>query len=155
MYVAFETLLRIKALTFSGTSKLRPGQIGTPGLRAELGKSKCAVVFWSAASAASDNVRHEATVAKRQSKLISVIIEPLTELDIPLGLYSQQAANLAVWDSDQTNDEWRKFLDALEAKLTPRWVQEKVGLLDAELEGERARRESAENSRKDFTRSDF
>lgn len=117
-------------------------------IRAELGKSKCAVVFWSAASAASDNVRHEATVAKRQSKLISVIIEPLTELDIPLGLYSQQAANLAVWDSDQTNDEWRKFLDALEAKLTPRWVQEKVGLLDAELEGERARRESAETYEK-------
>ena len=34
--------------------------------------------------------------------------------------------------------------DAVEAKLTPRWVQEKVGLLDAELEGERARRETAE-----------
>src|SRR6516164_6297825 len=92
-------------------------------IRAELGKSKCAVVFWSAASAASDNVRHEATVAKRQGKLISVVIEPLTELDIPLGLYAQQAADLSGWDSDYTDDRWRKFLEVLEAKLTPRWMQ--------------------------------
>jgi TIR domain len=113
-------------------------------IRGELTKSKCAVVFWSAASAASDNVRHEATVAKRQGKLISVFIEQLTEVDIPLGLYAQQAANLADWNGDYTDDEWRKFRDAFEGKLTPRWVQEKVGLLDAELEGERARRESAE-----------
>jgi hypothetical protein len=84
-------------------------------IRAELTKSKCAVVFWSAASAASDNVRHEATVAKRQGKLISVFIEPLTEVDVPLGLYAQQAANLATWSGDHTHDEWRKFRDAVEA----------------------------------------
>jgi hypothetical protein len=99
---------------------------------------------WSAASAVSDNVRHESTVGKRQGKLISVFIEPLTERDIPLGLYAQQAANLAKWNGDYTDDEWRKFRDAFEAKLTPRWMQEKVGLLDAELDGERARRESSE-----------
>jgi hypothetical protein len=113
-------------------------------IRGELTKSKCAVVFWSAASTASDNVRHEATVAKRQGKLISVFIEQLTEVDIPLGLYAQQAANLAKWNGDYADDEWRKFRDAFEAKLTPRWVQEKVGLLDAEVEGERARRKTAE-----------
>jgi hypothetical protein len=66
-----------------------------------------------------------------------VIVTAITELDIPLGLYAQQAANLATWSGDHTDDEWRKFCDAVEAKLTPR-VQEKVGLLDAELEGERA-----------------
>jgi hypothetical protein len=49
-------------------------------IRRELGKSKCAVVFWSATSAASDNVRHEATVAKQQGKLISVFIDPLVTL---------------------------------------------------------------------------
>lgn len=124
-------------------------------IRAELTKSKCAVVFWSAASAASDNVGHEATVAKRQGKLISVFIEPLTEVDIPLGLYAQQAANLANWNGDYADDEWRKFRDAFEAKLTPRWVQEKIGLLDAELEGERARRGSAEAHEKDVKSADF
>jgi hypothetical protein len=113
-------------------------------IRGELGKAKCAVVCWSAASAASDNVRHEATVAKRQGKLISVFLEPLTELDIPLGLYAQQAANLANWNGDYADDEWSKFRDAVESKLTPPWMQEKIGQLDAELEGERARRESAE-----------
>ena len=117
-------------------------------IRAELTKSKCAVVFWSAASAASDNVSHEATVAKRQGKLISVFLEPLMEVDIPLGLYAQQAANLSEWSDDRSDGEWCKFREAVEAKLTPRWVQEKVGSLDAELEGERARRESAEGHEK-------
>jgi len=113
-------------------------------IRKTLAQSKCAVVFWSAASASSDNVRHEATIAKQQGKLISVFIEPLTALDIPMGLYAQQAAKLIDWSGDCTDNEWRKFLDACEAKLMPRWVQEKVELLEAELQGERAQREQAE-----------
>jgi hypothetical protein len=33
-------------------------------IRGELAKSKCAVAFWSTTSTISDNVRHEAVVAK-------------------------------------------------------------------------------------------
>lgn len=117
-------------------------------IRGELAKSKCAVVLWSVASAASDNVRHEATVAKRQGKLISVFIESLVEVDIPLGLYAQQAANLASWNGDYTDDEWRKLQVAIEGKLTPGWVQDRIASLDAELEGERARRRLAETHEK-------
>jgi hypothetical protein len=47
-------------------------------IRQHLAKCKCAMAFWSAASVASDNVRHEAMVAKQQGKLISVLLEPLT-----------------------------------------------------------------------------
>jgi TIR domain len=36
-------------------------------IRQHLTKSKCAMAFWSATSVSSDNVRHEATVAKRRS----------------------------------------------------------------------------------------
>src|SRR5262245_37338926 len=65
-------------------------------IRQHLAKSRCAMAFWSATSVSSDNVRHEATVAKQQGKLISVLLEPLTAEQFPMGLYAQQAANLGV-----------------------------------------------------------
>jgi TIR domain len=113
-------------------------------IRAELAKSKCAVVFWSATSTVSDNVRHEAVVAKEQRKLISVFLDQLPARDLPMGFYSQQAADLSKWNGDQEDTEWRKFRSEFEAKLMPRWVHQKLNRVDAELEGERARRETAE-----------
>jgi hypothetical protein len=86
-------------------------------IRGELAKSKCAVVFWSATSIASQNVRHEAELAKNQRKLIAVLLEPIRALDLPMGLYPQLAANLSNWNGDYENEEWRKFLDQIEAKL--------------------------------------
>ena len=113
-------------------------------IRGELAKSKCAVVFWSATSIVSDNVRHEAVVAKEQRKLISVFLDQLPARDLPMGFYSQQAADLSKWDGDLEDTEWRKFRSEFEAKLMPRWVHQKLNRVDAELEGERARRETAE-----------
>jgi hypothetical protein len=113
-------------------------------IRQHLTKSKCAMAFWSATSVSSDNVRHEATVAKQQGKLISVLLEPLTAEQFPMGLYAQQAANLSGWSGDYGHDEWRKFRREFEAKLTPLWVRRQTDELEAELVGERARREGAE-----------
>src|SRR6516162_6641627 len=113
-------------------------------IRQHLTKSKCAMAFWSATSVSSDNVRHEATVAKQQGKLISVLLEPLTAEQFPMGLYAQQAANLSGWSGDYSHDEWRKFRREFEAKLTPLWVRRQIDEIEAELVGERARREGAE-----------
>ena len=113
-------------------------------IRQHLAKSKCAMAFWSATSVSSDNVRHEATVAKQQGKLISVLLEPLTAEQFPKGLYAQQAANLSDWNGDSGHQEWRKFRREFEAKLTPLWVRRQIDELEAELVGERARREGAE-----------
>lgn len=113
-------------------------------IRQHLAKSKCVMAFWSARSVSSDNVRHEATVAKQQGKLISVLLEPLTAEQFPLGFYVQQAANLSDWRGDYSHDEWRKFRREFEAKLTPSWVRRQVDEIEAELVGERTRREGAE-----------
>jgi TIR domain len=113
-------------------------------IRQHLTRSKCAMAFWSTAAVASDNVRHEAVVAKQQGKLISVLLEPLTAQQFPMGLYAQQAANLADWNGDPNHEEWRKFRREYEAKLTPAWVRRQVDEFEAELVGERARREGAE-----------
>jgi TIR domain len=113
-------------------------------IRQHLTKSKCAMAFWSATSVSSDNVRHEAMVAKQQSKLISVLLEPLTVEQFPMGLYVQQAANLSDWRGDYNDNEWRKFRREFEAKLTPLWVRRQIDEIEAELVGERTRREGAE-----------
>jgi chromosome segregation ATPase len=113
-------------------------------IRQHLAKCKCAMAFWSAASVASDNVRHEAVVAKQQGKLISVLLETLTAQQFPMGLYAQQAANLADWNGDPNHKEWRKLRREYEAKLIPTWVRQQLDELDAELVGERARREGVE-----------
>jgi TIR domain/PAN domain len=113
-------------------------------IRQHLTKSKCAIAFWSAKSVSSDNVRHEAMVAKQQGKLISVLLEPLTVEQFPMGLYVQQAANLSGWRGDYNDNEWRKFRREFEAKLTPPWVRRQFDEIEAELVGERTRREGAE-----------
>jgi TIR domain len=102
-------------------------------IRHHLAKSKCAMVFWSAASVGSRNVRHEATVASQQDKLITVLLEPLTAEQFPMGLYSQQAANLSEWNCDVGHDEWRKLQRAFEAKMMPAWVRRQIDGLEAEL----------------------
>jgi TIR domain-containing protein len=121
-----------------------PGMDWDTWIRQHLTKSRCAMAFWSATSVSSDNVRHEATVAKQQGKLISVLLEPLTAEQFPMGLYAQQAANLSNWNGDQGHDEWRKFQREFEAKLTPPWMRRQLDQLEAELHAERARRETAE-----------
>ena len=113
-------------------------------IRQHLAKSKCAMAFWSTASIASRNVRHEATIADQQGKLIPVLLEPLTAQQFPMGFYAQQAANLADWNGDLGHDEWCKLRREYEAKLMPAWVRQRMDEKDAELVGERARREGAE-----------
>jgi len=113
-------------------------------IRQHLTKSKCAMAFWSATSVSSDNVRHEAVVAKQQGKLISVLLETLTAEQFPMGLYAQQAANLSGWNGDHSHEEWRKLRREFEAKLTPLWIRRQLDELEAELVGERTRREGAE-----------
>jgi hypothetical protein len=87
-------------------------------------------------------------VAKEQRKLISVVLDHLPGQDLPMGFYTQQAADLSQWSGDKEDTEWRKFRREFEAKLMPRWVQQKLNDVDAELEGERAKRETAEAQEK-------
>jgi hypothetical protein len=117
-------------------------------IRRHLAESKCAIVFWSSASVGSDNVRHEATVAKQQGKLIAALVEPLTAEQFPMGMYTQQAANLVGWRGDTNDAAWSNLRREVEAKLIPRWVQQRIDELDAELIAERARREAAESRNK-------
>ncbi len=114
-------------------------------IRQNLSAAKCALVFWSATSVGSPNVRHEATVARDRGKLIPVMLEPLSTEMYPMGLYNVQGANLATWTGDPNDGEWIKLRSEVEAKLTPLWVQRRIHELEAELTAERARRQATES----------
>jgi hypothetical protein len=109
-------------------------------------------VFWSVNSVGSDNVRHEATVAKQHGKLVPVMLDPLTAEQFPMGLYAVQGANLSAWIGDLADSEWVKLQREVEARLTPMWTRRMMDGLEAELLAERARREAAE--RRDKTLRD-
>jgi hypothetical protein len=119
-------------------------------IRQHLTQSKCVLVFWSATAVASDNVRHEATVAKQLGKLIPVLLEPLRADQFPMGLYTTQAISLAAWNGDQAHSEWGKLRREVEVKLTPSWVRRRIHELEAELAAERTRREAAEQRDKNW-----
>jgi len=113
-------------------------------IRQRLHESKCAVVVWSFNSVTSDNVRHEAFIAKQQNKIVPILLDSLSADLFPMGFYAVQAANLTGWSGALEDSEWLKLLNEIESKLTPSWMKRTLDTLDAELVGERARRETAE-----------
>ncbi len=120
-------------------------------IRQNLTQSKCAVVLWSKSSVLSENVQHEASIAKQQSKFLSALIDPLDVGEFPLGLYSTQAAVLAQWSGSTNHPEWDKLQRSIQEKVMPIWAQRAIHQLEAELEAERARR-LAEESRNQVQR---
>jgi hypothetical protein len=119
-------------------------------IRQHLTESKCVIVAWSVTSIASDNVRHEAVIARQQNKIIPVLLDAIAADRFPMGLYAVQAANLCSWGGDLDSTEWVKLLNQIESKLTPTWVRRTLDTLEGELVAERSRRETAERRDRTF-----
>jgi len=113
-------------------------------IRQNLNQSKCVIILWTANSIKSDSVQHEVTIAKQQGKLVPAFLEAINPTDMPLGLYSSQAANLINWSGEKMNSEWRKLVHGIATKATPIWAQRIIANIESELVAERARREAEE-----------
>ncbi len=74
-----------------------PGQDWDTWIREKLANCKVAIVLWSRESVKSDNVRHEALVARKAKKLLPAMIDPIEAEDLPMGLYVVQATSLTDW----------------------------------------------------------
>src|SRR5262249_5264834 len=95
-------------------------------------------------SVVSDNVRHEATIAKRQGKLLAVLIDDLPPEEFPIGLYTSQCAKLDAWSGRPEDELWLKLQREVEDRLTTRWVKQSIAHIEANVSAEQARREGAE-----------
>ena len=110
------------------------------------------MVVWSSNSILSDNVRHEALIAKQQNKLVPVLFDAIAADRFPMGLYAIQAADLSAWAGDLNDASWLRLLNQVESMLAPPWIRRTLDGLEAQLVGERSRRETAE--RRDRTLRD-
>jgi TIR domain len=117
-------------------------------IRQHLSQAKCALIVWSKNSVASHNVRHEATIAARQGKLVATLIDDLHPEEFPLGLYASQCAKLIHWSGDPHEDAWVKLHREIEDRLTPAWVKQGIDRLEAGYFAEQTRREAAEKRNK-------
>ncbi len=93
-----------------------PGQDWDEWIRGYLDSSRCVIVFWSAESIKSRNVRHEAALAATAEKLIPVLLDAVDVGRLPLGHYMINGANLGAWTGDVRDAQWQKVLNAVEAK---------------------------------------
>jgi TIR domain len=93
-----------------------PGQDWDTWIRGKLSACKVAVVLWSRTSVKSDNVRHEALVARKAKKLLPAMIDVIEAEDLPMGLYMVQTINLVDWRSADSKGI-AKLVEAIEAQL--------------------------------------
>jgi hypothetical protein len=123
-----------------------PGRNWDEWIRQYLDAPRCVVVFWSEASVKSDNVVHEATVAKKAGKLIPVLLDPIGPNEFPMGYYTTQGL---IWPpSGDSAPTFRRLRDEIEAKAMRRWMRRKL----AELEGQVNFAKEADNDKAHFQR---
>jgi hypothetical protein len=91
-----------------------PGRNWDKWIRQHLDAAHCAVVFWSEHSVTSDNVMHEATIAKNAGKLIPVLIDPIDASQFPMGHYTTQGVMLP--PEGMTLTAFRRLCAAVEAR---------------------------------------
>ena len=106
-----------------------PGRNWDEWIRQHLDTARCAIVFWSGHSVKSDNVMHEATVAKNFGKLIPVLLDPIEANQFPMGHYTTQA--LVIAPEGIAPATLQRLSAEVEAKAMRRWMRRKM----AELEG--------------------
>jgi hypothetical protein len=91
-----------KSLTARGfdvfwDQEIPPGTDWDTWIRAKLAGAKVVIVLWSHASIASQNVRHEAMIARDAQKIVPVMLDALAPEDFPMGLYLVQGVQLLDW----------------------------------------------------------
>ena len=92
-------------------ASLHTGETFDEVIEQRLRDAKAVVVLWSPRSVASRWVRAEATLADRRNKLVPAIIEPC---DRPIVFELTHTSDLAGWQGDRSNAEWRTFVDDLD-----------------------------------------
>ena len=103
----FVTALRKEGMSVWWDDGLTPKSAWDAEIEREISAASTVVVLWSPRSISSEWVRREAHFAQDRGKLVPVIVEAT---DIPLAFTLNQTVNLAGWDGNGENRQWRKLL---------------------------------------------
>ena len=99
--------LRTEGMSVWWDDGLTPREAWDTTIERELSTASTIVVLWSPRSVSSEWVRREAHFGQDRGKLVPVIVEPA---NIPIAFTLNQNVNLAGWDGDRNNRQWRKLL---------------------------------------------
>jgi hypothetical protein len=97
-------------------NEIPPGTTWADYIEGKLNQCKALIVLWSENSTKSQWVREEARMGRDKGVLIPVMIDASQP---PFGFGEVQAANLASWNGEADNPNWRRFIDAV-ARATQR-----------------------------------
>jgi len=101
------TALRGEGISVWWDDGLTPKEAWDTTIEQALSAAATVLVLWSPRSVASDWVRREAHYGQDRGKLVPVIVETCT---IPIAFSLNQTVNLAGWNGDRQNRQWRKLL---------------------------------------------
>jgi TIR domain len=91
-------------------SEIPPGQTWADYIESKLTQCRALIVLWSEHSTKSQWVREEARLGRDKGKLIPAMLDNSVA---PFGFGEVQAANLAGWNGEEGNADWRRFVDAV------------------------------------------
>jgi hypothetical protein len=91
-------------------NEIPPGTTWADYIEQKLTVCKALIVMWSEHSTKSQWVREEARMGRDKGVLIPVMIDASQP---PFGFGEVQAANLADWNGEADNPNWRRFVDAV------------------------------------------
>lgn len=91
-------------------NEIPPGTTWADYIEQKLTQCKALIVLWSEHSTKSQWVREEARMGRDKGVLIPVMID---NSQPPFGFGEVQAANLAGWNGESDNPNWKRFVDAV------------------------------------------
>jgi hypothetical protein len=101
------TALRESGISVWWDDGITPRQAWDLEIEQAISEASTVVVLWSPRSVTSDWVRTEAHYGKDRGKLVPVVVEPCT---IPIAFTLTQTVNLAGWQGNREDRQWRKLL---------------------------------------------
>ncbi len=91
-------------------NEIPPGTTWADYIEQKLTQCKALIVLWSEHSTKSQWVREEARMGRDKGVLIPAMIDAC---QAPFGFGEVQAANLAGWNGDKDDPNWRRFVEAV------------------------------------------
>ncbi len=100
-------------------------------VRQHIDGARCAMVFWSEHSVNSDEIAHEAMVAKSSGKLVAVLLEPVDTGMVPMGHSTAQA--VAIPPEGLTQEIVEQLCADVETKAIRPWMRRKIAGIEGQL----------------------
>ncbi len=108
-----------------------PGREWDEWIRQHLNAARCAMVFWSGHSVNSDEIVHEAMLAKSSGKVIPILLEPLEFGQVPMGHSTAQA--IVIPQEGLTPEVFQRLCAIVETRAIRPWMRRKLAELEAQL----------------------